>query len=87
MFEFLSAVRESEVRRDAMVLILDLNPGVSAVRLHRSTKAAAVALGADRYAVMPTFDAQVLVALIQKLHRFTLMLQQSGSAHEKKRAD
>ena len=80
MFEFLKAVRDSEEHRNAKFLILSLTPGAWGTRLERSTASAALALGADSYAVMPVFDPHALVALIQKLQPPVPVLQQSGPA-------
>jgi CheY-like chemotaxis protein len=87
MFGFLKSVRDSEVHRNAMVLILSLEPGATGARLQRSTERAAMVLGADTYAIMPVFDARELVALIKKLQPPVPMLQQSGTEEEKRRAE
>lgn len=86
MFEFLKGVRDSEVHRNAKVLILSLAPGAIGARLHGSTASAAMALGADTYAIMPVFDPHELVALIKKLQPSVPMLQQSETAAEKRQA-
>jgi CheY-like chemotaxis protein len=77
MFEFLKGVRESELHRNAKVLILSLTPGVWGTRLDRSTASAALALGANSYAIMPVFDPHELVALIRKLQPPVPVLLQS----------
>lgn len=86
-FEFLKGVRDSAVHRDAMFLILALEPGTAGARLHRSTKSAAMALGADTYAIMPVFDPHELIELIKQLQPSVPMLQQSASEEEKRRAE
>jgi CheY-like chemotaxis protein len=86
MFEFLRRVRDSEVHQNAKFLILSLEQGVTGARLERSTERAAMALGADGYAVMPVFDPHELSALIKELQPSIPMLQQSASAEEKRRA-
>ena len=76
VFEFVKAVRESEHHRATKILILALKPSQIASRLHQTTGSTAVALGADTYAIMPTFDANELIALIQKLQPLVPVLQQ-----------
>lgn len=83
MFEFVKAVRASELHRDAKILILALKPSEVAARLHQTTESTAVALGADVYAIMPTFDANELVALIKKLQPLVPVLQQWSADNEK----
>lgn len=87
MFGFLKSVRESAVHKDVKFLILSLEPGATGARLHRSTKSAAVALGADTYAVMPVFDPYELIELVKKLQPSVPLLQQPMSATEKRRSE
>ena len=87
MLSFLRDVRENEIHRDSMFLILSLEPGVAAARVERSTERAGIALGADGYLVMPVFDASELVAQIQKLQPQVPRLQQSTTAKERREAE
>jgi DNA-binding response OmpR family regulator len=87
MFGFLKGVRDSEVHRNAKFLILSLEPSAAGARLHRSTKSAGMALGADTYAIMPVFDPHELIALIKELQPSVPMLQQSATDAEKRRAE
>lgn len=87
MFEFLKEVRDNEVHRNAMFLILSLEPSGKARGLQRSTASAAKALGADTYAVMPVFDANELIGLIKELLPAIPKLQESGSEEEKRESE
>lgn len=87
MFEFLQEVRENEVHRKSMFLILSLEAGAAGERLHQSTARAGIALGADKYAIMPVFDPVELVELIKALQPSVPMLQQSATAEEKSRSE
>ena len=86
MFEFLKGVRDSEVHRKTMFLILSLEPGTAGARLDGSTASAGMVLGADTYAIMPVFDACELVALIRKLQPEVPTLQEA-TGEEKRRAE
>jgi CheY-like chemotaxis protein len=86
MFEFLRMVRDHEVHREAMFLILSLEPGVAGARLDRSTASAGMALGADTYWAMPVFSAHDLVAQLKKLQPAVPALQLVTAVEEKRRA-
>jgi CheY-like chemotaxis protein len=79
MFEFLKGVRDSEIHRKTMFLILSLEPGAVGARLDRSTARTGRQLGADAYLIMPVFDPHGLVAQIQKLQPAVPVLQQSAT--------
>ena len=85
MFEFLNGVRESDAHRNTKFLILSLAPGAVQTRLRGSTASAALALGADSYAIMPVFDPHELVSLINTLQPPVPMLQQAATDEEKRR--
>ncbi|MDP2310252.1 MAG: response regulator [Pseudomonadota bacterium] len=85
VFEFLKGVREDEAHGDAMFVILSLEPGSFGARLDRSTKSAALALGADSYLIMPLFDPGELIAELRKLQPAVPMLRQSPTTEEKRR--
>lgn len=87
MFEFLKGVRDNEVHRNASFLILSLNPGEAGARLDRNATRAGMLLGADDYAIMPTFDPSALIAHIKKLQPRVPMLQQSATPEEKRRSE
>ena len=87
MFKFLKEVRDSEVHRNAKFLILSLEPTGTARGLHGSTASAAKALRADAYKIMPVFDPHELIAAIKKLQPSVPLLQQSGTAEEKRLAE
>ncbi len=77
MLEFLCSVRTSELHASAKFLILSMEPSRAGALLDRSTAKAGKALGADKYVVMPVFDAAELVAQIQLLQPAIPMLQQA----------
>jgi CheY-like chemotaxis protein len=87
MFEFLKSVRDNKIHSAAMFLILSLDPGATGARLDRSTRSAAMALGADGYVIMPTFDPCELVAQIRHLQPNIPMLQQCDTPAEKRRSE
>lgn len=87
MFEFLKGVRDSEVHRNAGFLILSLNPGEAGARFDRNATRAGMLLGADAYAIMPTFDPKALIAHIKNLQPRVPMLQQSTTPEEKRQSD
>ncbi|MBA2321603.1 MAG: response regulator [Deltaproteobacteria bacterium] len=86
MFDFLRGVRESEVHRGAVFLILSLEANAVGARLERSTARAGMALGADGYLMMPVFDASRLVDEVSRLLPEVPMLQQSATEEEKRRS-
>jgi CheY-like chemotaxis protein len=87
LFDFLRGVRESKIHGDAMFLILSLEPGETGARLDRSTRSAAMALGADGYVIMPKFDPRELVVQIRHLQPDIPMLQQCNTSEEKRRSE
>ena len=87
MFEFLKGVRDSEVHRDARFLILSLSSGEVGARVDRNATRAGMLLGADAYAIMPTFDPSALIAHIRKLQPGVPMLQQAATLEEKRRSE
>lgn len=86
MFEFLKGVRDSKVHRATMFLILSLEPSAVGARLDRSTAIAGMALGADAYVIMPTFDACELVNQIRSLQPHVPTLQ-LAKGEEKRRSE
>ncbi len=76
MFAFLGSVRGSLLHAESKFLILSLEPTRIAAFIDRSTARAGLALGADSYLVMPTFDPGVLVLQIRKLLPPVPVLQQ-----------
>ena len=87
MFAFLAAVRANEVHRDARFLILSVEPSAAAAMLDTSTARSSRALGADAYAVMPTFDPAKLISLVSELQPAVPMLQQSSTPANKHRSE
>lgn len=87
LFEFLRGVRANPAHRDATFLILSLQPGAVGARLDRSTERSAMALGADGYVIMPTFDPCELVAQIRALQPAIPALLQCDTAAERKRSE
>ena len=86
-FELLHFVRNNELHKDTMFLILSLEPGVHGAFLDKNAARAGMALGADAYFVMQQFDEDVLVAEIQKLQPLLPALQHAASAEEKRKAE
>jgi len=78
MFDFLQRVRAHALHAKTMFLILSLEASATGSRLDRSVARAGIALGANAYAIMPTFDAAALLAHIRELRPAIPMLQQRG---------
>jgi len=87
VFDFLKAVRAHPIHGDTMFLVLSLEPGASGARMDRSTARSAMALGANGYVIMPTFDARALLDQIRPLLPSVPMLQQSATVAEKEQAE
>jgi CheY-like chemotaxis protein len=77
VFEFLTAVRRNEVHRNSAFIILSLEPSPIAARMEGSTASAAMALGADGYWQMETFDPDKLVEIIEEMRPAVPLLQRA----------
>ncbi len=78
MLDFVHRIRCSN-RGEVAIAILSLDPTVTAARLDRSTRNAAMVIGADAYVVMPTFDAAELIRQLQALRPDVPMLRLDDS--------
>jgi CheY-like chemotaxis protein len=67
MFKLLSAVRASEIHKDAAFLILSLETSPVGARFDAIAASAGLALGADAFVPMPVFDPVALVMHIRRL--------------------
>jgi CheY-like chemotaxis protein len=83
MFAFLRHVRAHPTHATSMFLILSLEAGALGTFIDRSAARAGVALGANAYAIMPTFDALALVAHIRELQPGIPTLLQVETPDEK----
>ncbi|MES2639411.1 MAG: hypothetical protein V4850_07995 [Myxococcota bacterium] len=83
MFAFLRHVRAHSTHATSMFLILSLEAGTLGTFLDRSAARAGVALGANAYAIMPTFDALALLAHIRELQPDIPTLLQLETPDEK----
>lgn len=86
MIGFLKGVRDSAVHGKTIFLILSLAQSAAGNRLERSTRSAGLALGADGYLVMASFDPVDLIARIKVLQpeKPALLIDRSGDADKQK---
>jgi CheY-like chemotaxis protein len=67
LFDFLRRLRLDPIHKGTMFMTLALAPGYSGAAANGSTEKAGRLLGADKFVSMPVFDAEQLIAEINKL--------------------
>jgi CheY-like chemotaxis protein len=67
VFDFLHMARNSEHLRDVPFIMFCAEPGEVATHFNSTVEKLAYKLGADKYLMMPTFDADLVLAEVEKL--------------------
>ena len=68
VFQFLKAVKQADcIYHKAQFVMLCAEPGILALATSPSVELAANLMGADKYLLMPEFDAEKLIAEIEPL--------------------